>query len=164
MTKRMLTVISMLLIFSAYASAVEKGSLALQSTAEKEIVTVDEKGKKETKLVPVSSTSVVPGDEVIYTISYENIGKEPATSVVITNPVPEHMTYIGGSAEVKGAKVDFSVDKGKIYAPAGKLTVKGADGKERSAGASDYTNIRWTLEKSLEKGRKGSVSFKAKVK
>lgn len=164
MIKKMLIATSILLIFSVYVSAVEKGSLALQSTAEKEIVTVDEKGNKETKRVPVSSTSVVPGDVVIYTVSYENIGKEPASSVVVTNPVPEHMIYVAGSAEVKGARVDFSVDKGKAYAPAGKLKVKGADGKERSAGASDYTHIRWTLEKPLEKGKKGSVSFKAKVK
>jgi len=38
------------------------------------------------------------------------------------NPVPENMTYIDKSAEGKGARIDYSVDGGKTYGAADKLT------------------------------------------
>jgi len=83
---------------------------------------------------------------------------------VIKNPVPEHMLYVEGSAEGKGTKIEFSVDKGRTFEAAGKLMVPTPDGKKRRAAAADYTYIRWTIEKPLHKGANGSVSFRAKVK
>lgn len=165
MSKKILTIfiLMILTLFSSYAEA-QKGSLTLQMTAEKEIIVVNEKGEKEIKLIPVSSTTVIPGDEVIYTIYYENIGKEPATDAVISNPLPEHMLYTNGSAEGKGTKVEFSVDGGRKFDIPENLKIKGADGKERLAGSADYTHVRWLLIKPVEPGSKGSVLFRAKVK
>lgn len=164
MTKKIVTVFSMLMLLSFQAKAADKGTIELKSVAEVEVIKKNDKGETEMKRVEASKEKVVPGDAVIFTTYYTNIDDKPATDVIITNPVPEHMVYIDGTAEVKGASVVFSVDNGKEYAPAGKLKVKNAAGKERPAVASDYTHIRWTLEKPLEKGKKGSVSFRAKVK
>lgn len=163
-TKKMLFFLCIMLLLTIQAKAADKGTIELKSVSEVEVTVKNEKGEKEVKRVEAAKANVAPGDTVIFTNYYTNKGDKPASDVVITNPVPEHMLYLDGTAEGKGAKIDFSVDKGKTYAPAAKLKVKGTDGKERPAAATDYTNIRWTLEKPLEKGGKGSVSFRAKVK
>ncbi len=164
MIKKAITVLFLALMLTVQAKAADKGAVELKSIAEVEVTATNEKGEKEVKRVEASKAKVVPGDTVIFTNTYANTGKDPATGVVITNPVPEHMIYTEGSAEGKGAKIEFSVDNGKTFASAAKLKIKRADGKEKTATASDYTHIRWTLEKPVEKGAKGSVSFRAKVK
>jgi uncharacterized repeat protein (TIGR01451 family) len=106
---------------------------------------------------------VVPGDMVIFTVSYANSDTKPADRVLVINPVPQHMAYLDKSAEGTGAVIEFSVDGGKTYAAPGKLLVT-AEGKQRPAAASDYTHIRWTISKPLAPGAKGSVSFRAVLK
>lgn len=152
------------LLAPAAVRAQQKGGIELTSVAEVEVTTTNAQGQKEVKLVEAAKTNVVPGDTVIFTNYYTNTGKEPATGVVIKNPVPEHMVYVDKSAEGKDTKIDFSVDKGKTFAAAGQLKVKDASGKEQAAVAADYTHIRWIVEKPVAKGGKGSVSFRAKVK
>lgn len=164
MTKKIITVVSMLLLLSLQAMAAAKGTIELKSVSEVDVIVANDKGEREVKRVDASKANVVPGDTVIFTNYYTNKGDKPASDVVITNPMPEHMLYTEGTAEGTGAKIEFSVDKGKSFAPAGKLKFKDAQGKERPASASDYTHIRWTMEKPVGKGASGSVSFKAKVK
>lgn len=164
MRKRVVIAVSLMLFFSLQARAADKGAIELMSIAEVEITVKNDKGEKEVKKVEASKANVAPGDVVIFTNRYVNNGKEPADAVVVTNPVPEHMVYVEGTAEGKGTRIEFSIDKGKSYGALGKLMVKGKDGKEKPASAADYTHIRWTLEKSIAPGGKGSVSFRAKVK
>jgi uncharacterized repeat protein (TIGR01451 family) len=139
--------------------AQQKGSIELRMIAEQEVEVIKTEGEKEVKRLPAAR--VVPGDEVIYTIFYRNLGAEMADSVAITNPVPAHMLYKDGSAGGEGTVITFSVDNGKTYDAAGNLKVLDADGKERPAMASDYTHVRWTLEESLPPAAVGRVSFAA---
>ena len=139
--------------------AQNQGAINLKVIGETEVEVLNAKGEKEIKRVP--AVKVVPGDDVVYTLSYSNGGKEPADKVVITNPVPEHMFYREGSASGADTHITFSVDNGKTYDLPEKLTVVDADGKERPAKGSDYTHIRWALYKSLAPGEKGQVSFRA---
>mgnify|MGYP001572107144 FL=1 len=164
MKKRILTVLSMLVLLSLQTIAADKGAIELKSVSEVEVTVKNEKGEKEVKRVEAAKANVTPGDTVIFTTYYSNNGKEAASDIVINNPMPEHMLYIDGSAEGSGTKIEFSVDKGKSFGLPETLKVIDAKGKERTAGASDYTNIRWTLSKPLGSGGKGSVSFRAKVK
>ncbi len=164
MVKKLLVVLSMLLLFSFPAKAADKGAIELKSVAEVEITVKNEKGEDEVKRVEASKANVTPGETVIFTTVYSNSGKEPASDIVINNPMPEHMLYIAGTAEGSGTKIEFSVDKGKNFGAPDKLKIKEADGKERPAGPADYTHIRWTLLKPLAPEGKGSVSFRAKVK
>lgn len=164
MKKRILTVLSMLALLSLQAMAADKGAIELKSVSEVEVTVKNEKGEKEVKRVEASKANVTPGDTVIFTNHYTNRGDKPASDVVLTNPVPEYMVYTDGTADGSGTKIEFSVDKGKSFAPAGKLKVRDAEGKERPATAADYTHIRWTFEGALAKGATGSVSFRAKVK
>ena len=131
--------------------------------AEKE-VTVTAKGKQVKRRIAVKG--IQPGEELIYTLSYQNSGNEPAKDVVISDPIPAGTAFIPGSASDAG-EVTFSIDKGKTYNKATLLTyeVRGSDGKvqKRVAAPDDYTDIRWTIP-SIAPGAKGSVSFRVKVK
>ena len=155
--------IAILLLLQASAPAQQKGSIVLTSVSEVEVVKLNAEGKKEVKRVDAAKAAVVPGDTVIFTVSYANTDTKPADRVLVINPVPEHVIYMDKSAEGKGTTIEFSVDGGKTYASPGKLTVTSA-GKQRPAIAADYTHIRWTLSKPLAPGGKGSVSFKAQIK
>jgi uncharacterized repeat protein (TIGR01451 family) len=145
------------------AQAQQKGNIELKSVAEVDVTEANAQGQKVVKRVDAAAAKVVPGDVVIFTTTYKNISKEPADNIVITNPVPEHMDYVDKSAEGKGAKIDFSVDKGKSYEAADKLQIVDKAGKSRKALSKDITHIRWTLTKPLAPGGSGSVSFKAKL-
>jgi uncharacterized repeat protein (TIGR01451 family) len=164
MTKKLLATLSLLLLVALPASAVEKKGIELKSTAEVDIIVKNDKGEKEIVRVAAADTNVAPGDTVIFSTYYEYHGVQPATDVVINNPLPEHMFYLDGTAEGKGTHIEFSVDQGQTFAAASKLKIKNAEGKEQPASAADYTHIRWTIEGALQNGAKGSVSFKAKVK
>jgi uncharacterized repeat protein (TIGR01451 family) len=158
-------IISMMFTLLLLPTAVraQQQSIELKSVAEVEVVTTNAQGSKEVNRIDASKSKVVPGDIVIFTTTYTNVGKKPAEQVVITNPVPEHMNYVDLSAEGKGTKIDFSVDKGKNYGDPDKLTLTDAQGMKRKAGPADYTDIRWTLIKPLPTGGTGSVSFRAKL-
>lgn len=43
---------------------------------------------------------VVPGDILTYTLSFTNSGRDGATNVVLTDPIPAGTTYVPGSLEV----------------------------------------------------------------
>jgi uncharacterized repeat protein (TIGR01451 family) len=162
MIKKILSGLCLLLLFALPVRAAEKGGIELTSTAEVEVSVVNDRGVAELKRVPAAEANVVPGDPVIFTNHYSNMG-EPAEQVIIANPLPENMVYVAGTAEGAGAVIEFSVDGGKSYGPPEELKVQGNNGRERMAEAADYTNIRWTIG-SIGKGESGSVSFQAKVK
>ncbi len=164
MTRKGIGILCMLaFLLPAAAWAQQKGSIELKSIAQVEVTTKNAKGEKEVKHLDVAKTKVLPGDTVVFTTIYKNIGKKPAEQVVITNPVPDHMDYIGGSAEGNGAKIDFSVTKGRRYGSPAALTIRDAQGHVRKAKPNDYTTIRWTVIKPIAPGAVGRVSFKAKV-
>ena len=143
----------------AMAVAQEKGSIELKSIAEVEIENVNPDGQKVVKRIPAAK--VVPGNEVIYTNIYTNVGTEAAARVVITNPIPEHMQYQPSSAMGTETAITFSVDGGHTYDSPGRLMIKEADGSRRPARPSEYTHIRWARQKPLDPGANGQVSFRA---
>jgi uncharacterized repeat protein (TIGR01451 family) len=149
------------LTLSSAAVAERDSAVELMTLAEVEVEVITEDGEKEVRRV--EAAKVIPGDEVIYTIRYANTGDEPAENIVITDPIPEHMLYLGGSAYGEGAAITFSVDDGKTFDVADNLTVTADDGTERPAGPSDYTHIKWMLEGELEPDAGGFVTFRAEL-
>ncbi len=137
----------------------QESYLVLKTAAfiEKEIF--NEEGKKQLKEVPVSK--VVPGNQVLFTISYVNQGEKPISKAVITNPVPEHMTYQAGTAEGGGTDIFYSVDNGSSWEKPEDLFIRLSDGKKRQATPEEYTHIRWEFKKSLSSKASGAVRFKA---
>jgi uncharacterized repeat protein (TIGR01451 family) len=137
-------------------------AIELKTVAEIEITKTDEKGKKKIKRTP--ATTVIPGTEVIYTITATNTGDKTAASISVKDPIPKEMIYVDDSAFGKNTVITFSVDGGKNYAKPEKLTLKDSKGKPRQATANDYTNIRWAFQFELKPKQSASVSFKARVK
>lgn len=157
---RILTSLSALLLaFSISAHAAD--AVEVKNIAEVEVEVVDSKGNKTLKRQPVDK--VVPGTEVIYTTTYKNLIAKPVGNIVINNPVPANTAYKSGSAIGANTDISFSVD-GKHFATPDKLTVKGKDGKDRPALASEYTHIRWAHKGELAAGKSGEVSFRTLIK
>ena len=148
-------------LFTLTSSAQEKGSIELKMIAQKEVTVENEEGEKEVKRE--AATKVVPGDHVIYTVEYKNVGDEDADSVVINNPIPENMHYVPGSAKGDNTEIVFSIDGGISFDKPENLKVVGEEGNERPATAKEYTNIRWTLTTSVKSGEVGTVSYRAEL-
>ena len=148
----------LLAIFSSQLMA----QVEVTTVAETEVTETDAQGKKTVKRT--AATSVVPGTEVIYTITAKNTGNEPASNIVVNNLVPAHTVYVDGSAFGADTVITFSVDGGKSYGKAEELTVKDASGNSRAAKAKDYTHVRWTLQIELQPGQQAEVWYRARVK
>ena len=156
-----LTLALLLPTWSARAVAEDKNGVEIRAVAEVEVKVKNDAGVEETKRVPASK--VPPGVAVIYTLHADNKGSKPADDVVVTDPIPEHMDYVDGSASTQGTKLTFSVDGGKTWAAKDKLMVKGKDGALRAAAAEEITHIRWQFEKPIAPGESRSVEFRARV-
>ena len=142
------------------AWAADKACVELKTSGESEREVV-EQGQKVKRLVAVDK--VVPGDEIVWTITATNVCKEPTADVVIANPVPAHMTYVANSAMGTGAEIAYSLD-GKEFKSAAELQVRGADGATRAARADEYRAIRWTYKSAFAPGATAFVRYRAVVK
>lgn len=141
------------------ALADQPGHIKLQTQGFQQKVTVAKDGTKHTDVVPADH--VLPGTEVIWNVNYEIVGNQPVTDAVITDPVPQNMEYVAGSAAGEKAEITFSVDGGKTFNTPDQLQVKNPDGSLRTALPKDYTTVRWVLKGTLASGAKGTVTFHA---
>ena len=139
------------------AQSPTEGCIVLKSTAEIEQEVVNEKGEKTKQLVPAGK--VVPGSEVIWTITASNVCKQPADNAVINNAVPAHMTYVANSATGPGSDISYSLD-GRTFAADGQLTVE-ENGAPRKARADEYKHIRWVFRDALQPGASAFARFRA---
>jgi uncharacterized repeat protein (TIGR01451 family) len=103
---------------------------------------------------------VTPGDKLVFELAYRNVGAEPATGFVITDPIPASVAFAGGESE--GAT--FSVDGGRTWGPLASLRVALPNGGSRAAGPADVTHVRWAFARAIAAGAAGSVSFRGVVK
>ncbi len=142
---------------SAQSSGAAGGELTLRAYAEVEVMHENPDGTREKKRV--SADTVVPGDEVIYTLIYDNRGAEPADEISITNPIPKHMEFHHATANPVWLETVLSVDGGQVFGPLTDLTVTDSAGQTRRAIAQDCTHIRWQFRKSLAPGESGQVSY-----
>ena len=141
----------------AQVLAADARCISLKSMAEVEREVVDDKGEKSVKRVAASK--VVPGTEVIWTITAENTCKQASENVTINNPVPAHMQLVANSVTGAGADVTYSLD-GKAFAKPDQLTVK-ENGADRKARANEYKHIRWEFKNPLAAGATATASFRA---
>ena len=102
---------------------------------------------------------VVPGDRLVFVLSYNNKGAQPATGFTLTNPIPPSVAFTGSD----DATADVSVDGGKSWGKLASLKVVAADGTSRPAVAADVTHIRWSLGRPIAAGSGGELSFRGVV-
>ncbi len=162
--KTMRTLCALVLLSGVTAGALADGEIVLTNTVQKVEYFTNEQGETESRLV--EAAQVIPGDELAYTITFENVSDDvtvDAGSVVITNPVPPEVRYLESTAFGAGTVISYSADGGEFFGAPDELVVTGENG-DRVADASDYTHIRWTFEPALEPGQTGSVSFRARLR
>ncbi len=147
-------------LFALCAGAYAQQPIDVQSIVQKQIVIETDDGATETQLV--AANNVVPGDTVVYTITFQNVGDAPADDVVITNEIAEELEYVPGSATNGSMRIEFSADGGQTFGLASELTIV-ADGVERPATTTDYTHVRWVMQTELEVGGTGTASFAAVI-
>ena len=142
----------------ASAPALAKSPLQLSSDVFVERSKVDETGRKAITLV--EPKMVLPGDRLVFVLTYRNIGTVEASNFVITNPLPGPVRYNGSP---KGLEL-VSVNEGLNWGVLSKLTVENADGTTRPAGLDDVTDVRWDLKQTLAPGQGGKLVFRAIVR
>ena len=148
------------LIFVAAGSAAAQ--VSLENTVQKVETFVNEANEPQRRMV--DADSVVPGDELRYTITFTNNGTEvvDAGSIVITNPIPDETVYLDGTAAGSDTEIHYSVD-GENFGSAEELTISQGEA-EVIASAKDYKSIRWVYQPALEPGETGDVSFGVRLK
>ena len=146
-------------VVSGTVWAQQEGGMTLTVVAWEEVEVTDANGDVE--LQRVEAASIVPGDTVVYVISYVYGGEEPAEDVVINNPIPEFMLYQEGTAVGVGTTTTFSVDGGEAFDTPENLSVVEDDGTARAASVSDYTTIRWTFNAQVLPEAEGYVEYRA---
>ncbi len=118
---------------------------------------VDAKGVKTMKRVPADK--VVPGTEVIWTVTAENTCKQASDNVTINNLRRSICALVANSAQGTGSDVTYSLD-GKSFAKPDQLAVHD-NGTARKARADEYTHIRWVFSEPLAAGAKATALFRA---
>ena len=152
----------LVLSLSFSAASFAKGELKLSNSVFHEVDVSAVNGDVQTQRVPVAK--VFPGTEVVYVVTYENLGDKPAVQVTITNPVPSAMSYVAGSAAGENAEVSVSVDGGELYSDLSALAVQSDNGELRPAVAGDVTNVRWQISVPVLPGTVGTVEYRARLK
>ena len=137
------------------------GNIEFKNIAEVEVEVKAADGKVEKKRSPVQKA--IPGTVVFYTSTFTNISAKPAGNISINNPIPTNTTLVAASAYGEGMDITYSADGGKTWAAVDKVRLKGADGKERAAGISEFTHIKWSLRGELPAGKQGEAGFRVAV-
>jgi len=149
---------------SNVCQAQQEPKLDLRTTVEKEVKVLRD-GKETKARVPIEKTN--PGDVLVYTIVYRNIGSSQVTDAGIVNPVPSGVVYLSDTAEGQDAEITLSIDNSRSWhKPPIMMQVKKKDGRieNQPVPMERYTHIRWIIKKPIQPGQSGQVRFKANVK
>lgn len=152
----------------AIVKSLNRPQVKLNLGAEKQVIGQDQTGKEKITWQALEGNAIVqPGDILRYTVSSENAGDVPAKNLVVTQPIPQQMTYILGSAtNNNNAKVTYSIDKGQSFVDNPTIQVTLPDGKveTRPAPAEAYTHVRWSFDKSVDPAAGVKAGYEVKVR
>jgi uncharacterized repeat protein (TIGR01451 family) len=106
---------------------------------------------------------VRPGEELTYTITFENVGSADAYEIVVTDHLPQHILLHLGSIQITvpggiPVALDYFADDEWSPAPP-------AGGCSAPAGYDAcVSRLRWSLEQPLAPGGRGTIVFVVKVR
>ncbi len=150
-------ILSSPLLLVAAAVFAQSQPITVNTVAEKEERFTDAQGVERSRLVPVAT--VIPGDQVVYTITFANTGSQAADGIKIVDPIPEQMRYVADSAFGPGTTITFSADGGQTFGST--TAVKVTDnGSTRVASPDEYTHIQWVFNSPLEPNAQAYAQFK----
>lgn len=150
---------AVVLILSAPALAQgPSAAVSLDSKVMVERTTTDAQGQAHTTLE--EPQVVIPGDKLVFTLSYTNTSDTPATNFVVNNPLPDAVAF----DSTADPEASVSVDGGSTWGQLADLTVKNPDGTDRPARASDVTHVRWVFANSIPAHATGRLMFRGIVR
>lgn len=152
--KQLLVLLAVLIPGTASAA----GNLALASTVFVEKAISDRDGR--VRMVLSEPKTVVPGDRLVFILNYRNTSAATASHFVVTNPLPEAVSYQGTPDQ----RALVSIDGGRVWGNLAALKVVERDGTVRGARPEDVTHIKWTLNQPVPAGAKGILSFRGIVR
>jgi uncharacterized repeat protein (TIGR01451 family) len=110
------------------------------------------------------SQTVLPGDVLRYQLRFTNQRPGEVRGVVFTNPVPDGLRYVAGSAgaDRQDVTVEYSADGGKSFS-ANPMITEVVAGKrvQKPAMPAQYTHVRWTVRGSIAPGATVTAEFRA---
>jgi uncharacterized repeat protein (TIGR01451 family) len=116
------------------------------------------------KSVSPSGAFQPPGTDLVYTITFTNIGGAAAQNLVIKDPVPANTDFKLGS-ESHTAPVGVNVDYWDTRPPTPQwVTVPTSDGTAPAGYARNITIVRWTFAANLAAGASGTLSFTVRIR
>ena len=105
------------------------------------------------------------GDVVEYRLVFTNITGRPVDNIQFTDPLPEGMHYLQGTAgaDREDVDVEFSLDGGTSYSERPMVEVV-VDGRTelRPASPEVYTNIRWTVHGEVQPDASVTAAFQVR--
>lgn len=146
----------MLLLMPGVAYAAS--DVVLSSTVFVEKTVSEPNGRSKTVLE--APKVVVPGDRLVFVLSYHNVGPRPAADFTVTNPLPGAVSYQGSADDA----AQVSVDGGRNWGTLAALRIKESDGSTRGARMEDVTHVRWPMKRAIAPGAKGKLSFRGIVR
>jgi len=109
--------------------------------------------------------TVTLGDVVEYRLVFTNITGNPVDNIQFTDPLPEGMYYLQGTAgaDREDVDVEFSLDGGTSYSELPMVEVV-VDGRTelRPASPEVYTDIRWTVHGEVQPGARVVAAFQVR--
>jgi uncharacterized repeat protein (TIGR01451 family) len=113
---------------------------------------------------PVSG-EVPRGSVIRYMITAANAGSDPARRLISVGKVPAGTEYVSGSAKALGARVEFSLDGGRMWSAVPTFKVRSANGLfERNADPRSYNRIRFVAAKPLAPHAVAQYTYEVRVK
>ena len=147
-----------LLAFFLPSAALAQNQVALTSEIFVERTVPDASGAPRVTLE--APGVVTPGDHLVFVLSYRNNGAAPASDFVVSNPIPDSVSFDG--TDSPGAI--YSVDGGRNWGALAALSVRGADGNSRPATPADVTAVQWRFAQAIPAGSGGELRFRGVVK
>ncbi|MBN1779736.1 choice-of-anchor D domain-containing protein [bacterium] len=96
----------------------------------------------------VDKFSAAPGENLTYTITYENTGNADATAITILEQIPANTVFVQGSVTASGMTVLYSHNNGVSY---------------DASDAAPVTHIRFQRAGALSAGSSGSITFRVQI-
>jgi len=122
-------------------------------------------GSQTTDAADRDPNTVAPGDVVEYRLVFTNITGRPVNNIQFTDPVPEGMHYLQGTAgaDREDVDVEFSLDGGTSYSelPMVEVVVDGRT-ERRPASPENYTDIRWTVHGEVQPDARVAAAFQVR--
>ena len=148
-----------LLAFLLPMPALAQSQVALTSEIFVERTTTDADGQRHVSLE--APGVVTPGDPLIFVLHYRNNAAAPATDFVVTNPIPESVSYAG--AESAGSVL--SVDGGRTWGELATLE-RAQCRRQQPAGGGRGRHAHPLADRSADPGRaaRASSRFRGVVK